>query len=135
MPPGFLIMFTDHIMGEDGDKSRAESAPGHDVEDQVRYQKGLQESVRGNARAKNIREHARPQQAKYAAGNERARKDHGCPADTRLLQHARILENLPGWLKPYILSCRQARGAALQNRRQVILLPGRKFGWGHCYQG
>ena len=117
MPAGFLIMFTDHIMGEDGDKSRAESAPGHDVEDQVRYQKGLQESVRGNARAKNIREHARPQQAKYAAGNERTRKDHGCPADTRLLDHAGVLRNLSGLLKPYILSSSQARRTALYNRR------------------
>src|SRR5437660_11207766 len=109
MPPGFLIMFTDHIMGEDRDKSRAERAPGHDVEDQVRYQKGLQESVRGNARVKNIREHARPQQAKCTAGNGRARKGHGCSADTRLLQHARVLEKLPGWLKRRILSCRHAR--------------------------
>src|SRR5438270_12672338 len=106
MPAGFLIMFTDHIMGEDGDNSRAESAPGHDVAEQVRYQKGLQESVRGNARAKNIREHTRPQQAEYAAGNERARKGHGCPADTRLLDHAGVLRNRSSLLKPYILSSR-----------------------------
>ena len=98
MPAGFLIMFTDHIMGEDGDKSRAESAPGHDVEDQVRYQKGLQESVRGNARAKNIREHTRPQQAKYAAGNEGPGEDERCSTNTRLLDHTGILSGSSGGL-------------------------------------
>src|SRR5947209_19426494 len=117
MPAGFLIMFTDHIMGEDGDKSRAESAPGHDVEDQVRYQKGLQESVRGNARAKNIREHARPEQAKYAAGNERARKDHGCPADTRLLDHAGVLRNLTSLLHPYNLPSAPPNRTDIYNMR------------------
>src|ERR1700692_1119455 len=115
MPRRFLIALADHVMSKDGDESRTEGSPGHDVKDQIRHQKGLQESVRSDTRAKDIRKYTRAHQTEDATGDEGARQHHGCPADTRFLNHAGILQRLPGGLESIINTPRQSSGAMLRN--------------------